>query len=130
MKLSMFVITLLSAIILLSGCVLKDKNDSDMDWPKLPSYGKCNTDADCIIVSCQNYGSVITHKNALNHLDEIKEKMCDGKADPTVSYEGVECRTSGLCQFKDPYPKPNFIDNSNLTKPTLPPDAQKPFSDD
>ena|SRR3989344_9302045 len=134
MKKEILLTILLISFIFITGCLNKVNSDGKMsnpykDWPSEDYDKKCNVDSDCVSLDCQNIGRVIVHKNALNYLDEFKQKFCN----PEINYEGVKCKVSWyydhVCGINDENQvKQN--DTSNLTQPGLPPDAKQPFSDD
>jgi len=136
MKKEILLAILLIFLIFITGCLNKVNSDNKMtnpykDWPSEDYDKKCNVDSDCVSLHCQNLGTLIVHKNALNYLDEFKLKFCD----PEINNEDLdlECKVSWyydhVCGVRDN----NIIksnDTSNLTQPSLPPDAKQPFSDD
>jgi hypothetical protein len=77
----------------------KEPSSPFKGWPPEDNY-ECTSDLDCVSLSCPNMGSLVTHKNALEYLDEFKSKFCD----PVISDENISCfMTPG---FKDyPYYK-------------------------
>ena len=113
----------------------KEPSSPFQGWPPEDNY-KCNSDLDCVSLSCPNIGNLVTHKNALKYLDEFKEKFCD----PVISNENVLCfRTLGSENYpyynkciinQENYVNPDSNLTDNLTQPGLPPDARQPFSDD